>query len=511
MFEEFRVFKETQVERRRRRKKYVIVGIPRNYEAFVVTNHAQFAVNINADKRTYFIEAGDRAPRLGGVGDPETAQRNRMTIIDISGVTRAKRTSAATSKPIGSPTASRRTTEPVAQRPPFERIALILSGGGALGSYQAGVYQALAERNLHPDWVAGISIGAVNAALIAGNPPERRVERLREFWETVSGPPPGVGHFPAFKIHDNFRRIVNHGRSLEALLGGAPGFFKLRVPPPYLNRHCSLESLSYYDVAPLKSTLERLVDFDLINVGATRFSAYAVNVGTGNVARFDSATCQICPEHVMASGSLPPALPTIKIGGEYYWDGGLVSNTPLQWVLDTAPKKDTLAFHVDLWSPGGGLPRDFVESEAREKDILFSSQTRTATDQFKKAQCLRRATAQLLAKMPEELRQTPEAETLAAEADEKLYNLVQLSYRKNYAGNFKDYEFSRSSMEEHWRSGYNDAVRTLRQPAVLQRPNGGDGVVTFDLTADNESMQSGGVHYGSNATPSSPLVGRKPG
>jgi NTE family protein len=384
---------------------------------------------------------------------------------------------------------SRRKTHRAAERPPFERIALILSGGGALGSYQAGVYQALAERNLHPDWVAGISIGAVNAALIAGNPPERRVDRLREFWETVSGPPSGVRYFAGLKIPVNFRRIVNHGRSLDALLGGVPGFFKLRVPPSYLRWNSSLEALSYYDIAPLKSTLERLVDFDLINAGATRFSACAVNVRTGDAVRFDNTTCQVCPEHVMASGSLPPALPTIKIGGEYYWDGGLVSNTPLQWVLDTPPRKDTLAFQVDLWSARGDLPRNFVESEVREKDILFSSQTRMATDQFKKVQILRRATAKLLAKMPKELLQTPEAETLAAEADEKVYNVIQMIYRKNYAGNFKDYEFSRSTMEEHWRSGYSDAVRTLRHPKVLQRPNGQDGFFTFDLARDGREIE----------------------
>ncbi len=218
------------------------------------------------------------------------------------------------------------------------------------------------------------------------------------------------------------------------MLGGAPGFFKLRVPPPYLHQNSSLETLSYYDLAPLKSTLERLADFDLINAGATRFSACAANVRTGNAVRFDSTTCRICPEHVMASGSLPPALPTIKIGDEYYWDGGLVINTPLQWMLDTPPRKDTLAFQVDLWSARGDLPRNFVESEVREKDILFSSHTRMATDQFKKVQILRRATAKLLAKMPKELLQTLEAETLAAEADKKVYNVIQLSYRKNYAG-----------------------------------------------------------------------------
>ena len=410
-------------------------------------------------------------------------------------MSRTKRFANGTGAPVGDNTivnlrSSQQKTQPATERPPFERIALILSGGGALGSYQAGVYQALAERNLHPDWVAGISIGAVNAALIAGNPSERRVDRLREFWETVSGPPSGARYFAGLKIHDSFRRIVNHGRSVEALLAGAPGFFKLRVPPPYLNRNSRLEVLSYYDLAPLKSTLERLVDFDLINAGATRFSACAVHVRSGDAVRFDSTTCQISPEHVMASGSLPPALPTIKIADEYYWDGGLVINTPLQWVLDTAPRKDTLALQVDLWSAGGDLPRNFVESEVREKDILFSSHTRLATDQFKKVQTLRRAAHKLLAKMPKELLHTPEAETLAAEAHGKVYNIIQLSYRKSYRGNFKDYEFSRSTMEEHWRSGYNDAVRTLRHPEVLQRPDGQDGFFTFDLAHDGCEIES---------------------
>jgi NTE family protein len=381
---------------------------------------------------------------------------------------------------------SRRKTHTTAERPPFERIALILQGGGALGSYQAGVYQALAEANLHPDWVAGISIGAVNSALIAGNPPERRVDRLREFWETVSESPFGVPNFASSKFNDEFTRSVgNQIRSLGILLGGAPGFFEPRVPPPFLYPNGSPEALSYYDVAPLKATLERLVDFDLINDGRMRFSVGAVNVRTGNFVCFDSTTHQIGPEHVMASGSLPPGFPATEIEGENYWDGGLVSNTPLQWVLDTSPRKDTLAFQLDLWSARGDFPRNLLESEARQKDIRFSSRTRMATDQFKKQQLLRRATAKLLAKMPKDLLQTPEVETLAAEADEKVYNLIQLIYRtKNYEGTSKDYQFSRRMMEEHWTSGYHDAVRTLRHPEVLQRPNGPDGVFTFDLARD---------------------------
>jgi NTE family protein len=195
-----------------------------------------------------------------------------------------------------------RKTHRVCPRPPFERIALVLQGGGALGAYQAGVYQALAEANLHPDWVAGISIGAVNAALVAGNPPEKRVARLREFWETVSAAPFGLPTISSLEIKDeSIRKWLNQLRAAGNLFGGAPGFFKPRIPPPLPFIQGDLDSLSYYDIAPLKATLERLVDFDLINSGMTRFSVGAVNVRSGNFVYFDNTTHGICMEHVIAS------------------------------------------------------------------------------------------------------------------------------------------------------------------------------------------------------------------
>jgi NTE family protein len=257
------------------------------------------------------------------------------------------------------------------------------------------------------------------------------------------------------------------------------------MAPPFLYPNGAPEALSYYDVAPLRATLEALVDFDLINADAMRFSVGAVNVRTGNFVYFDNTTHRICPEHVMASGSLPPGFPPTEIEGECYGDGGLVSKTPLDWVLESRPGRDTLAFQIDLWSARGQYPRNLFEADTRQKEIRYSSRTRLATNQFKKKQVLRRAAAKLLSKIPKELLQTPEAEMLALEADEKVYNLIQLIYRaKNYEGNSKDYEFSRRTMEEHWRSGYNDAVRTLRHPEVLQRPQGLDGVFTFDLAVD---------------------------
>jgi NTE family protein len=367
-------------------------------------------------------------------------------------------------------------------RPPFERIALLLQGGGALGAYQAGVYEALTEANLDPDWVAGISIGAVNAALIAGNVPEKRVEKLREFWEAVSTPPLGVPDLKSIEIADELtRRLVNQTRAFGILLFGAPNFFTPRMLPPLLWSAEAADAVSYYDVTPLKGTLERLVDFDCINSKRMRFSVGAVNVRSGNFIYFDNTTDHITPAHIIASGSLPPGFPAAEIAGEYYWDGGLVSNTPLQWMLDSRPHQDTLAFQVDLWSADGALPRNLLEAEVRQKEIQYSSRTRAATNQFKYAQTLRRAVRKVLEHLPDELRTTPEVELLAREADEKVYNIVHLIYHsKTYEGSSKDYEFSRRTMEEHWKSGHEDAVRSLRHPEVLLRPDNAEGVRTFD-------------------------------
>jgi NTE family protein len=368
------------------------------------------------------------------------------------------------------------------ERSRFEQTVLLLQGGGALGSYQAGVYEALAEANLHPDWVAGISIGAINAALIAGNPPERRVEKLREFWEAVSTPPLGVPHLPSIDIKDDaIHRAINQTRALGIMMFGAPHFFKPRLLSPMFWPSPHADQLSFYDVAPLKATLERLVDFDRLNAGAMRFSVGAVNVKTANFVYFDSTTHRIGSAHIIASGSLPPGFPATEIDGEYYWDGGLVSNTPLQWVLDSRPRLDTLAFQIDLWSARGELPLNLGDAEVRLKEIQFSSRTRAATDQYKRAQKLRIAVANLLKEIPDELRDHPEVKMLAAEADEKVCNIVHLIYNaKSYEGIAKDYEFSRRTMEEHWAAGYEDVVRALSHPEVTQLPDKMEGVRTFD-------------------------------
>jgi NTE family protein len=372
--------------------------------------------------------------------------------------------------------------------PPFECIALLLQGGGALGAYQAGVYEALSEAQLIPDWVAGISIGAVNAALIAGNPPEARVAKLREFWELITAEAgwEGIAQFALapWGVRGEFARgLMNQLSAGAALLSGVSGFFSPRVPISWLQPAGSLEATGYYDTAPLKATLERLIDFERINSGEMRFSIGTVNVSTGNFLYFDNSTHTIGSTHVMASGALPPGFPPIEIEGEFYWDGGLVSNTPLQWVLESEPPRDTLAFQVDLWNARGALPRTMPEVMTRQKEIQYSSRTRNGSDRFKHTQKMRNALASLLHKLPIELRDSPELALLKAHTQPKVYNLVQLIYRaKQYEGDSKDYEFSRLSMEDHWRAGYYDTVHTLRHPEVLQRPNNLEGVMTFDLS-----------------------------
>ncbi len=374
------------------------------------------------------------------------------------------------------------------ERPPFACVALVLQGGGALGSYQAGVYQALSEAELEPDWIAGISIGALNCALIAGNPPEKRVERLKAFWEAITTDLKyTTAHEQLAHLLDGDlpRSLFSGLSSTVSMVRGQPGFYAPRLPPPFLQLPGSAGATSFYDTSELKSTLERFVDFDRINKSPMRFSVGAVNVRSGNFTYFDNRTHHIRAEHVMASGALPPGFPAVEIDGELYWDGGMVSNTPLQWVLEATPRQDTLAFQVDLWSARGNLPRDLFEVEERGKEIRYSSRTRQNTDFMRTLQQARRAVAALLDKLPPELADSHEAAMLRPMASEVVYNIVHLIYRsKNYENHAKDYEFSRLSMMDHWEAGYNDAVRTLRYPEIFERPEVGDCVRTFDLTLD---------------------------
>jgi NTE family protein len=367
---------------------------------------------------------------------------------------------------------------------PYAQTALVFQGGGALGAYQAGVYQALAESGCEPDWLSGISIGAINSAIIAGNEPDLRLPRLRQFWEHATSSFP----WPVLDIGDDMRRLFNHASAISSWLSGQPGFFKPRFLPALLQPHGSPGALSVYDTSPLRTTLESLVDFDRINAGKNRLSLGAVNIRLGNFTYFDSTECRITPDHVMASAALPPAFPPIQIEGESYWDGGLVSNTPLVHVLDTGLTKDTLVFQVDLFGARGAIPGDLIEVEARKKHIIYSSRTRMNTDNFREKHALRQAIIELFERLPAEVKQDEKVRKLRDLGDDHAVAIVHLIYRvASYEGQATDYEFSRAAMEEHWRAGLNDGRRTLRRPRWQEPLEGVRGVRVYDLAQDTGS------------------------
>ncbi|CAN7363421.1 patatin-like phospholipase family protein [Variovorax paradoxus] len=357
------------------------------------------------------------------------------------------------------------------------RKALVLQGGGALGAYQAGVYAALSETDLQPHWIAGVSIGAINAALIAGNAPEKRVDRLREFWHLVSSGP--AQRLPSW-LGD--RATQNQWSASMAMLVGIPGFFEPRYSPALL-MGAAAPLLSYYDTAPLKATLERLVDFDRINACEARFSVGAVDVRTGNSVYFDNTRQRIGPEHIMASGALPPGFAPVCIDGDDYWDGGIVSNTPLQYVLDIHPRSEPLVvLQVDLFNARGEMPRTLSGVMERQKDITYSSRTRMNTDALAANLNLQQAIADLISKLPARLRNDPSVLAVQAELTHHPIDIFHLIYRdKPYEVESKDYEFSRAAVEEHWEAGARDMRRTLAHPETLRSDATVNGVTTFDL------------------------------
>jgi NTE family protein len=360
-----------------------------------------------------------------------------------------------------------------------DHTVLVLQGGGALGAYQAGVYEGLAEAGAAPDWVAGVSIGAINAALIAGNPPERRVARLREFWDRVSAQTPFIP--PAWM--DLMRPMLNQMSSLSAVAFGVPGFFSPRLVPPFLAPDGSPGALSFYDTQPLKATLEELVDFALINSNAVRLSLGAVDLRTGNSVYFDSQTTKIRAEHVLASGALPPGFPPVEIDGELYWDGGMVSNSPLWYVLDSDSQMNALIFQVDVFSGAGLLPRNLAEVQERAKDIQYASKTRFNTSRVKEMELLRGSLRRVLDKLPEALRGDPDVKRLAAICKRRAISLVHFINRHNTrSASFKDTEFSRATVTELWQGGLGDVRGAVADPHWHRSTDLAEGVRVFDMT-----------------------------
>jgi NTE family protein len=378
-------------------------------------------------------------------------------------------------------------------RPAGKRIALVLQGGGALGAYQAGVCQALVEHGYCPDWVAGTSIGSINGGIITGNAPEKRVERLEEFWRNVSR----EDLWDIAGTTDAAREIYSSLSVMSAMLAGQPGFFMPR-PLNLLKMFPigSAETASYYDTSPLRGTLEHLIDFDLINSGSVRLSLGAVNLTTGVLRYFDSKTDRICPEHIMASCALPPGFPAVRVEGELYWDGGIYSNTPLEVVLDNMPRVDTLCFMVALFNPRGPEPRSIPEVETRHKDIVYATRALEHVQTFWKTHNLRRTVRSLFALLPQELRDDPEVQAMADLGCNTAMHIVQIIYpTRNWELAFKDVDFSWAAIRERWDCGYRDATRMLEW-APWERPVPQHmGVVVHTLPPEQSDQEVGNQGY----------------
>jgi len=362
-----------------------------------------------------------------------------------------------------------------------EQLVLVLQGGGALGAFQGGAFEELVAAGMVPDWIAGISIGAVNAALIAGNAPDDRLAALHAFWERVSAglplPPPLPG--------DAIREAWNEASGFASLAFGRPGFFRPRLPPPVLWPAGAPEALSWYDVGPLRATLEELVDFDRLNDGGIRVSVGAANVRTGRLHFFDSRNERLGPEHILASAALPPAFPPVEIDGEWYRDGGIVSNTPVAWVFGERPRPDMLILQLDLFDAEGPLPRSIRDVDERAKDIRYSSRSELVAEAMCELQTLRRELDALLAALPAELRDRPEVAAAARHRCRARITLARIVYRqKSWHTPSKDYDFSRTSIVEHWQAGAADMRRLLRARVFRERTLPERGVTTFDLDGE---------------------------
>jgi NTE family protein len=379
----------------------------------------------------------------------------------------------------------------------FDHNILLLQGGGALGAYQAGAYEGLVEAGIPPDWVVGISIGAINAALISGNPPEQRVERLREFWERVSShapliPPPWL---------DPIRPMLNQLSAWSSLLFGVPDFFTRRVPPPsfYIPNE-GPERLSYYDTGPLRHTLEELTDFDRINRHEVRLSLGAVSLTTGQSVYFDNHKTRISPDHVRASGALPPGLPPVKIDGDYYWDGGVVSNSPLMYVLENLPRMRALVIQLDIFRRGGELPQDMDEVLRRNLDIRFSSRMPLSDEGIKKLAEMKAALSRLLAKLPPSFKDDPDVQKLAPVRNVGEMTIARLTNRGlSHAGYSMDYEFSRATIRELWAMGLEDVRRSVASIESMKPTEIGCLARLYDLPPQGASAEMG-----------KPSTGRRP-
>ncbi|WP_179673385.1 patatin-like phospholipase family protein [Duganella sp. 1224] len=352
------------------------------------------------------------------------------------------------------------------------RVVLVLQGGGALGAYQAGVFQALHEHQLAPDWIVGTSIGAINAAILAGNPFEQRLTRLRQFWQ-------GIAHRDSYdmrRVPDAQRRSNIVLQTWDTLLRGVPGFFTPRLFNAFATgAPVDPELASFYDTAELRDTLNDLIDFDYLNApGGIRLTVNALKVTCGTLRSFDNRELTIHADHIRASGALPPGFPPVRIDGDLYWDGGLYSNTPLETVLDESKQVDTLCFMVDLWSADGEEPRTLDEVQTRQKDVTFASRSRRHLADYVATHQLRQKLRELYSALPADQRTPEQTRELEALGCGSTLHVVRLPYAgRDWNMAAKDINFSEGSINWRWDQGYQDALRAIKAAGWL-------GVVSED-------------------------------
>lgn len=346
----------------------------------------------------------------------------------------------------------------------YERIACIFQGGGALGAYQVGAFRAIHERGYAPNFLAGVSIGSINSAIVAGNPREKQIDKLMEFWDMIT-PTLWGDTLMDFETFELTHHLHNRLGALRSLFFGLDGFFKPRFIPPSAFTQDTPDKLSYYDTSELRNTLENLIDFDRINDKKVTLCLGAVNITSGEMEFFNNQMVTITPEHVMASGALPPGFPAIKIGEDYFWDGGIYANTPLVTVLDALPEQDTLCFVVDCFSLKGPLPQNMDQLEERQKDIRYASHSRRLTNVYTSRQNLQAAIQFLSDKLTPEAQKDPEVQKILALGHEKRFSVVHIIYNGTpYAHSFKDYNFVRSAVNLRIETGYKNAIAVLDNP-----------------------------------------------
>lgn len=355
-------------------------------------------------------------------------------------------------------------TSPKHGKQTYDRIACVFQGGGALGAYQVGAFRAIHEKGYHPNYLSGVSIGAINSSIIAGNSRHKQIDKLMEFWHSIV-PKLWTDAFYKGEVSSTAHHIHNHIGAMHTMFYGLDGFFRPRTYPPTPLTADTPDKLSYYDTSILKNTLEKIIDFDRINDKKITLCLGAVNIVSGEMEFFNNQNVTITPEHVMASGALPPGFPAIKIGEDYFWDGGIYANTPLVTVLDALPELDTLCFVVDCFSLQGELPQTMDELEERQKDIRYASHSRRLTNVYTSRQNLQAAIQFLGEKLTPEAKKDPDVQKILELGHSKHFSVVHIIYRGTpFAHSFKDYNFINTAVQYRMKVGYENAVEILKNP-----------------------------------------------